>query len=88
MLENSQSELKNNGLYKDHLKKSRVKLLPISNTCYTIIREKSEDFCQSGCDENMENNNYNGQIQREMNKDTLENQILDSNIVRDVISSL
>ncbi|OII70744.1 uncharacterized protein cubi_00889 [Cryptosporidium ubiquitum] len=88
MLESSSPELKNVGLYKDHLKKSRVKLLPISNTCYTIIREKTEDFCQSECDEKMENNNYNEQIQRDKNKDTLKNQILDSNVVRDIISSL
>ncbi|KAF7456086.1 hypothetical protein HWI79_3342 [Cryptosporidium felis] len=31
------------GLYTNQLKKSRVKLLPISNSCYTIIREKLQD---------------------------------------------
>ncbi|KAK9173381.1 hypothetical protein cmbei_300760 [Cryptosporidium meleagridis] len=85
---NSSSESKNVGLYKDHLKKSRVKLLPISNTCYTIIREKTEDFFPNECDENIDNHNSNEQIQDNVNKNTLENQMLDSNIIRDVISSL
>ncbi|KAH8585094.1 uncharacterized protein ELE39_003485 [Cryptosporidium sp. chipmunk genotype I] len=88
VLENSSPESKNGGLYKDYLKKSRVKLLPISNTCYTIIREKAEDFCQSECDKNIENHNFGGKIREDMNKDTLENQMLDSNVVKDVISSL
>lgn len=86
--ENSTSEHSKGGLYRDHLRKSRVKLLPVSNTCYTIVRERSEDFCQGECGENTEVWNRGGQVPEDADKEGSGGQVPSSNAFRDVISSL
>ncbi|KAJ1611910.1 hypothetical protein OJ253_701 [Cryptosporidium canis] len=90
----SESTLDNNtplgpkraGLYRDNLRKSRVKLLPISNTCYTIVRERTEDFCLREGDENMETNSR--QTREDVDREQSKIQATDSSVFKDVISSL
>lgn len=86
--ESSTSEPSKRGIYRDHLRKSRVKLLPISNTCYTIVRERSEDFCQSECDENTDKHNSEQYVREDADKEGSGSHVPGSNIFRDVISSL